>query len=378
MLTERWPFRPERHDRRRRRARRGRPGSRPYVSASVTTSSWRTRPFRPARPARRGRRRVIGMPWTRKDLRPRPAHAVLSGSAVALFLQPRAHNPTGVERLRVRAPTSSPRPARLPDVLVSRTTMPGTSPPPRRSASGGSCRSGPCTCELLQEPRARPAARRDRRTGRAVSAVARRLLGPGWCSRHAPGGAPRPADRPGRGGAGGPRPGRRTRCARALLAACGDRGVTATAGDGINLWMTRRRPAETHMVRAGRARHRGRAGCAVPASPRCRPTTSGSPRGWSADGFDGWPACSPRPPSRTAAVAAHEPARIRAAGVEPSPPCRTGALTMTDDLLARHRAVMPGLDADLLRRAARDRLRLGPPGHRRATGAPTWTSSAAC
>ena len=49
----------------------------------------------------------------------------------------------------------------------------------------------------------------------------------------------------------------------------------------------------------------------------------------------------------------------------------------TTTLLARHRAVLPELDGAVLRAPDRDRLRLGPPGHRRRRAAATSTSSPA-
>ncbi len=172
--------------------------------------------------------------------------------------------------------------------------------------------------QLLQEPRARPAAGRGRRAGRRDRrAVAdRRLLGPGWSSRllqavlldlltdpaaAAQVATARDAYAPRRA---------------ALLEPPADRGVSATADDGINLWMAvdDQQIAMVELAAHGIAVAPGAPFCVTPLPAA---TTSGSPPVWSPTASTSWPTCSRRPPSGTAAAAAPEPARTRAAGADP-------------------------------------------------------------
>jgi len=183
---------------------------------------------------------VVGVPCDRHGMRPEALRAALAAcDPVAVYLQPRACNPTGASMPPERAERLAQVLARHPDVLVVEDDHAGdiaTAPPvslgrhlPARTVRVHSFSKshGP---DLRLSALGGPAA--------LITPVAdRRLLGPGWSSRllqavllelltdpvtvaqveHA----------------------RREYAARraAMLTALAARGVAATADDGINLWL---------------------------------------------------------------------------------------------------------------------------------------------
>ncbi|MEU8818594.1 aminotransferase class I/II-fold pyridoxal phosphate-dependent enzyme [Actinoplanes sp. NPDC048796] len=180
---------------------------------------------------------VIGVPVDKSGMSPEGLAASLASyPVVAVFLQPRAHNPTGVSMTAIRAASLAKIIGSYPGVLVVEDDHAGdiaSAPPvslgtPRTVHIAGFSKShGP---DLRLAAVGGPA--------QVISAVAdRRLLGPGWSSRLLqavlldlltdPAAAAQVSDA------------REVYAARrsALLAALHARGVTATADDGINLWM---------------------------------------------------------------------------------------------------------------------------------------------
>jgi DNA-binding transcriptional MocR family regulator len=184
---------------------------------------------------------VIGIPLTADGLDPAALRAALTEyRPVALYLQPRAHNPTGVSMTAAHAATLAAVLADHPGVAVVEDDHAGdiaAAPPvsigallPDRTVhvSSFSKSHGP---DLRLAAVGGPAG--------LVSAVAdRRLLGPGWSSRilqavlldllTSVAAAARVAAA-------------RAEYARrraGLLSALDARGATATAADGINLWLS--------------------------------------------------------------------------------------------------------------------------------------------
>jgi len=183
---------------------------------------------------------VVGVPVDESGMRPDRLHEALAEyPAVALFLQPRAHNPTGASISAARAAELAAILRDFPDVLVVEDDHAGdiaTAAPvslgrflPARTVTVASFSKshGP---DLRLAAIGGPAA--------LVAAVAdRRLLGPGWSSRLLQGVLLDLLTDP--AAAAQVAAARSAYAARraALLAALRSRGVTATAADGINLWM---------------------------------------------------------------------------------------------------------------------------------------------
>jgi DNA-binding transcriptional MocR family regulator len=210
--------------------------------------------------------------------------ALRSSSPAALFLQPRAHNPTGVSMSAERVAALADTLRDFPDVLIVEDDHAGdiaTAPPvsvgrflPERTVhvAGFSKSHGP---DLRLAAIGGPA--------RVIDAVAdRRLLGPGWSSRllqsmlldllTSPAAIAQVAharDEYAR---------RRSRLCAALL----DQGVEATADDGINLWLTVANQQDAMVALAGH-------GITVaPGAPFCLSPTEDHVRvtaGLVADGF---------------------------------------------------------------------------------------------
>ncbi|GAA4966676.1 aminotransferase class I/II-fold pyridoxal phosphate-dependent enzyme [Actinoplanes utahensis] len=183
---------------------------------------------------------VVGVPVDSAGIVPEELRrAVREYRAVALFLQPRAHNPTGAGMDAARAAQLAEILLPVPHLLVVEDEHAGdiaTAPPvslgrylPDRTVhvAGFSKSHGP---DLRLAAVGGPA--------HVLDAVAdRRLLGPGWSSRLLqsvlldlltdPAAVARVAEA------------RSVYAARrsTLVAALRERGVTATADDGINLWM---------------------------------------------------------------------------------------------------------------------------------------------
>ncbi len=183
---------------------------------------------------------VIGVPMDEHGMLPDRLHGALSvHPAVAVFLQPRAHNPTGVSIPPARAAALATVLADFPEAVVVEDDHAGdiaTAPPvslgrhlPERTvhvASFSKSHGPDLRLAAIGGP------------GSIVSAVAdRRLLGPGWSSRLLQGVLvdllTDPAAVAQVAAARHAYASRRS----ALLARLHERGVTATAADGINLWM---------------------------------------------------------------------------------------------------------------------------------------------
>jgi DNA-binding transcriptional MocR family regulator len=184
---------------------------------------------------------VVPVAIDAEGVRPDALRAALAGSVpVALYLQPRAHNPTGVSMTARRARALAAALRAHPGVLVIEDDHAGdiaSAPPvslgrhlPARTVHvlSFSKSHGP---DLRLAAVGGPAA--------LISAISdRRLLGPGWSSRLLQAvlvdllGDPATVAQL--------ELARREYARRrgALLAALSRRGVTATADDGINLWMT--------------------------------------------------------------------------------------------------------------------------------------------
>ncbi|MEV8504676.1 aminotransferase class I/II-fold pyridoxal phosphate-dependent enzyme [Actinoplanes sp. NPDC051475] len=184
---------------------------------------------------------VVGVPMDEHGMRPEALGAALKAyDPVAVFLQPRAHNPTGAGLTARRVAELAAELAAYPQVTIVEDDHAGdiaTAPPVSLGTrlahrtvhvAGFSKSHGP---DLRLAALGGPAA--------VITAVAdRRLLGPGWSSRvlqavlldllTSPEAEARVA-------AARDVYARRRATMLAELAA---RDVTATAGDGINLWMT--------------------------------------------------------------------------------------------------------------------------------------------
>ena len=184
---------------------------------------------------------VVGVPFSASGLSVEGLSAALAEcSPTALFLQPRAHNPTGASMSAERAAALAEVLAGHPGVTIVEDDHAGdiSSAPavslgswlPERTVhvSSFSKSHGP---DLRLAAIGGPAS--------AVAAVAdRRLLGPGWSSRILQAVL---VDLLADSAAADQVAAARTEYARrreTLLAALAARGVTATAADGINLWLT--------------------------------------------------------------------------------------------------------------------------------------------
>jgi DNA-binding transcriptional MocR family regulator len=183
---------------------------------------------------------VLGVPMDAHGLRPDRLRAVLAEhSAAAVFLQPRAHNPTGASLSPERAAELAAVLADFPTVSIVEDDHAGdiAAAPP---VSLGTFLPGRTVHVASFSKSHGPDLRLAAIGGPAgiVTAVAdRRHLGPGWSSRLLqavlldlltdPAAVAMVADAREEYAA------RRT----ALLTRLRDRGVTATAADGINLWM---------------------------------------------------------------------------------------------------------------------------------------------
>ncbi len=184
---------------------------------------------------------VVGIPLTPDGLDPDALRAALADyRPVALYLQPRAHNPTGVSMTAAHAAALATVLAGFPDVTVVEDDHAGdiaTAPPvsigsllPEQTVhvSSFSKSHGP---DLRLAAVGGPAG--------LVSAVAdRRLLGPGWSSRILQAVL---LDLLTSDSATAQVAAARAEYARrrtGLLSALDARGATATAADGINLWLS--------------------------------------------------------------------------------------------------------------------------------------------
>jgi DNA-binding transcriptional MocR family regulator len=230
---------------------------------------------------------VIGVPMDEHGMLPDRLHGVLAEyPAAAVFLQPRAHNPTGASIPAARAAALATILGEFPPVIVVEDDHAGdiaTAPPvslgihlPGRTVHVASFSKshGP---DLRLAAIGGPAG--------VVAAIAdRRHLGPGWSSRLLqavlldlltdPAAVAQVADA------------REAYAARraALLTRLRERGVTATAADGINLWMA---VDDQQIAMVSLAAH----GIAVaPGAPFCvTPLDSDHVRvtaGLAADGYD--------------------------------------------------------------------------------------------
>jgi DNA-binding transcriptional MocR family regulator len=183
---------------------------------------------------------VLGVPMDEQGMLPDRLRGVLAEHpAVAVFLQPRAHNPTGVSIPPARAAALAAVLAEFPGVVVVEDDHAGdiaTAP----AVSVGRHLPGRTVHVASFSKSHGPDLRLAAIGGPAsiVSAVAdRRLLGPGWSSRLLQGVLLDLLTDPGAVAqvAGARRAYAQRRAT--LLARLRDRGVSATAADGINLWM---------------------------------------------------------------------------------------------------------------------------------------------
>ncbi|WP_250002708.1 PLP-dependent aminotransferase family protein [Actinoplanes sp. M2I2] len=183
---------------------------------------------------------VVGVPLDEAGMRPAALRRVLGDyPAVAVFLQPRAHNPTGVSLSPARASELAAVLDGFPDVLVVEDDHAGdisSAPPVSLGALLGERTVHVASFSKSHGPDLRLAA-----VGGPASVLGpltdRRLLGPGWSSRLLQGVLLDLLTDPGATAQVA-----RARDAyadrrAALLGALRERGVTATAADGINLWM---------------------------------------------------------------------------------------------------------------------------------------------
>ncbi|MGK5681987.1 aminotransferase class I/II-fold pyridoxal phosphate-dependent enzyme [Actinoplanes sp. URMC 104] len=183
---------------------------------------------------------VVGVPMDASGMRPGPLRDVLAGCpAAAVFLQPRAHNPTGVSMPASRAAELAAVLESFPDVLVVEDDHAGdiASAPPVSLGSLLPARTvHVASFSKSHGPDLRLAAVGG--PARVIGPVAdRRMLGPGWSSRLLQGVLLDLLTDPGAvAQVAAAREAYATRRA-ALLGALRERGVTATAADGINLWM---------------------------------------------------------------------------------------------------------------------------------------------
>ncbi|WP_127506953.1 aminotransferase class I/II-fold pyridoxal phosphate-dependent enzyme [Actinoplanes solisilvae] len=183
---------------------------------------------------------VVGVPLDADGLLPESLRSALSDyPAVAVFLQPRAHNPTGVSMTAARAAALAAVLDGFPDVLVVEDDHAGdiaTAPPVSLGAHLPSRTVHVASFSKSHGPDLRLAAIGG--PSSVIAAVAdRRLLGPGWSSRLLQGVLLDLLTDPSAiAQIAKARQAYATRRA-ALLSALHDRGVTATAADGINLWM---------------------------------------------------------------------------------------------------------------------------------------------
>ena len=184
---------------------------------------------------------VVGVPMDDAGMRPDRLRGVLAEHpAVAVFLQPRAHNPTGVSMSPERVGQLAAVLGDFPGVLVV-----------EDDHAGDIATAGPVSLGSVLPQRTVHVASYSKSHGPdlrlaaiggpavVIEAVAdRRLLGPGWSSRLLQGVLLDLLTDPGAVA--------RVAAARqayadrraALLTALHARGVTASAADGINLWMT--------------------------------------------------------------------------------------------------------------------------------------------
>ncbi|MFC7530664.1 PLP-dependent aminotransferase family protein [Actinoplanes sp. GCM10030250] len=184
---------------------------------------------------------VIGVPMDDEGLDPVALRQMLRDyRPVALFLQPRAQNPTGTSMSQARALALADILLEVPNLLVVEDDHAGdiaSAPPVSIGRHLGDRTVHVSSFSKSHGPDLRLAAIGG--PAHVVDAVAdRRLLGPGWSSRLLQGVL---LDLLTDSGAIDQVAAARAAYAArraALLAALHARGVTATAADGINLWMT--------------------------------------------------------------------------------------------------------------------------------------------
>jgi DNA-binding transcriptional MocR family regulator len=183
---------------------------------------------------------VVGVPVDDQGLDPAALAGALAGyRPVALFLQPRAHNPTGASMTPARASALAAVLAGHPDVLVVEDDHAGdiaSAPPVSLGQHLPAATVHVASFSKSHGPDLRLAAIGG--PAPIVGAVAdRRLLGPGWSSRLLQGVLEDlltdPAAVTQVAAARDAYASRRA----ALLTRLAERGVAATAADGINLWL---------------------------------------------------------------------------------------------------------------------------------------------
>ncbi len=184
---------------------------------------------------------VLGVDVDADGMLPDGLEAALGASPVAVFLQPRAHNPTG-------ATLSVERAARLAAVLAA---APGPAPVVVEDDHAGDIASAQCVSLGAWSPDTTVHIRSYSKShgpdlrlaavggaGEVITAVAnRRLLGPGWSSRILQSVLLEMLDDPATGNAVAHAREEYRRRRSALIGVLHERGVAVSGHDGINLWV---------------------------------------------------------------------------------------------------------------------------------------------